>query len=91
MNKNKYGLKFTAEYSLSIINYLDLRLTKHLARVGTKTFFKATDGNGFVPLQSCHHPQRTGAVPKGQYMRLRCNCDNIQDFFVQAEVLSNNS
>lgn len=89
MNKNKYGLKFTAECSLSVINYLDLTLTKNQKKIGTKTFFKETDRNGFVPTHSCHHPQWLGAIPKRQYMRIRRNCDNIKDFQIQAEVLTN--
>lgn len=49
--------------------------------------FKATDRNGFVPTNSCHHPQWLGAVPKGQYMRIRRNCDNISDFHTQRYLL----
>lgn len=49
MNSNKYGLKFTAECSLVTVNYLDLMLTKHQNTIGTKTFFKETDRNAFVP------------------------------------------
>lgn len=88
MNNNNYGLKFMAEYSSTTVNYLDLTLTKHQNTIGTKTFFKETDRNGFVPTHSCHHPQWIGAVPKGQYMRLWHNCNNEDDFFLQAELLT---
>lgn len=89
LNNNTYGLRFTAESSWDTINYLDLTLTKQGNRLVSKTFFKATDRNGFVPVNSCHHPQWLGAVPKGQYMRIRRNCDDITDYHTQSEILTN--
>lgn len=88
MNMNKYNLKFTAEYSLATVNYLDLTLFKQGDHISTKTFFKETDRNAYVPTHSCHHPQWIGAVPKGQYMRIRRNCANILDYFTQAAILT---
>lgn len=83
---NNYGLKFTAEWSISSINYLDLTLTRYQDKIGIRTFFKETDRNGFVPTQSCHHPQWLGVIPKRQYMRIRRNCDNLDDFHNQAQI-----
>lgn len=40
LNNNKYGLKFTAEWNLETIKYLDLTLVKNRNKIGTKTFFK---------------------------------------------------
>lgn len=88
LNDNQYGLKFTGEWSLETINYLDLTLVKNGNRIGTRTFFKATDRNGFVPTNSCHHPQWLVAVPKGQYMRIRRNYDNLIDFHTQSDILT---
>lgn len=80
LNQNEYGLRFTAEFSLSTINYPDLTLYKKDNRIGTKTFFKATDRNAFVSTNSCHQPQWLGAVPKVQFMHIRRNCNSMSDF-----------
>lgn len=85
-NRNK-SLCF---YRRTVVNYLDLDLTisKKGNKFETKTYFKTTDRNGFVPTTSCPHPQWIGAIPKGQYMRLRCNCPTNEDFVTQADVLT---
>ena len=88
MNTNNYGLSFTAESSKTSSHFLDLTLTKKGSRVLTKTYFKPTDRNGFVPISSCHHPKWLGAIPKGQYMRIRRNCDDVADFELQAAILT---
>lgn len=46
----------------------------------TATFFKETD--------RCHHDSWLRAVSKSQYLRLRRNCSDAQEFLVQAEVLT---
>lgn len=72
MSLNLYGLKFTAEVSYSTVNYLDLTITKNNNKLETKTFFKATDRNGFVPTQlppstlDRGSPQRTVQEIKAQ-------------------------
>ena len=89
MNRNNYGLTFTAETSMTTVNYLDLTIRKKGEKFQTLTYFKATDRNGFVPTSSCHNPLWIGAVPKGQYMRLKRNCDTDEDFCIQAKHLTN--
>lgn len=51
----------------------------------TKTFFKGTDRNGYIPISSCHHPRWKVNIPKGQLLRLRRNCDSAEDFLTQAD------
>ena len=88
LDYNDYGLRFTATSSLVSINYLDLNLFKSGNRVSTRTYFKSTDRNAFVPVNSCHHPKWLSTIPKGQYMRIRRNCDTTTDFQSQSLILT---
>lgn len=68
---------------------MDLVLTKTHNNITTNTFFKDTNRNGYVPIQSCHHLKWLTAIPKGQYMRIRRNCNSIEDYNTQSAILTN--
>lgn len=53
----------------------------------TKNYFKPTDRNSYLPLDSCHHMVWLTNIPKGQFTRLRRNCSRRSDFLVQSELL----
>lgn len=50
----------------------------------TRTFFKETDRNSYIPTSSCHHQRPVYSTPN---TRLRRNCHADSDFFEQAEKL----
>lgn len=87
ITSTKWGINFTYEYSITSVNFLDLTITKNEGRLLTKTFFKTTDRNGYIPIGSCHHPNWLKAIPKGQFQRVRRNCSWIEDYRDQAGVL----
>lgn len=87
LNHNIYGLSFSGNWSRRNINYLDLQIFKEDGHLSTKTHFKDTDRNGYIPTSSCHHPKWIGNIPKGQFMRIRRNCSNITDFEEQTNNL----
>lgn len=89
ININQFGLKFTGTCDLHHVNFLDLVLTKADRYITTKTFFKGTDRNGYIPTASCPHPKWLGAIPKGQLMRIRRNCAKTEDYVKQSELLIN--
>lgn len=86
---NQFRLKCTGTCDLYHISFLDLVLTKADGYITTKTFFKETDRNSYIPTASCHHPKWLGAIPKGQSMRVCCNCAKIEDYVEQSELLIN--
>ena len=53
----------------------------------TKVFFKPTDRNSFLPMQSGHHPAWLKNIPKGQLMRVKRNCSTLEDYDEQSEIL----
>lgn len=87
MNVNRYGITFTGKCNHQQIDYLDLEIFKKGEVVCTRTFFKTTNRNGNIPTSSCHHPKWKGNIPKGQLLRIRRNCDTLEDFEVQADIL----
>lgn len=87
LNNNKYGITFTGKWSPDKIDYLDLEIFKTGEKLLTRTFFKPTDRNGYIPTASCHHPRWKTNVPKGQLLHIRRNCDKSEDFNTQADIL----
>lgn len=87
LNINRYGLTFPGKWNNHKIDYLDLEIFKRDEGLHTRTFFKATDRNGYMPMSSCHHPQWKGNIPKGQLLRIRRNCNTIEDFSIQVDLL----
>lgn len=87
LNKNQWGIRFTYECSRSSVNFLVLVIFKDQGQLLTKTFFKSTDRNRYIPTDSCHHPNWLKAIPKGQFQRIRRNCFHLEDFQSQANIL----
>lgn len=87
INHNEYGISFTGEWDYQQIDYLDLQVFKNGNELYTKTFFKSTDRNGYIPMSSCHPPKWKGNIPKGQLLRLRRKCRTLEDLDAQADTL----
>lgn len=54
----------------------------------TKVFFKKTDRNSYLPITSGHHPLWLKNIPKGQIMRVKRNCSEETEFFLQSKILT---
>lgn len=67
---------------------LSLEVTKAKKKIGTtikiKTYFKPTDRNMFIPIDSCYHMVWLRSVPHGQFWPLRQNCSTTHDLEQQA-------
>lgn len=87
MNNNQYGIKLTSKWSVEKIQYLDLKLFYRKNRLLTRTFFKEVDKNGYISTRSCRQPGWIKAIPKGQFVWIRRNCDLDDDYWAQSEVL----
>lgn len=87
LNNNDRGIVLSHEASSTQIHFLDLVIKIVNGNITTSTFFKPTDRNSFIPLDSCHHRSWLTAVPKGQFLRLRRNCSNLEQFYREASIL----
>lgn len=66
---------------------MDLTLYKKDDKLYTKTFFKTTDQNGYILIQSCYHPKWLKGIPKGQLMKIHQNCREEKEFRHQAYLI----
>lgn len=55
LDHNYYDLGFTGEWSLDQVKFLDIILFKKEGKILTKTYFKDTARNCYIPTTSCHH------------------------------------
>ncbi|XP_077342840.1 uncharacterized protein LOC143987733 [Lithobates pipiens] len=87
LNNNTSHINLTSEISAENINFLDVNIHRHGERLETKAYFKPTDANSYLPMQSGHHPAWLKNIPKGQVTRIRRNCSNDNDFYSQANII----
>ena len=87
INHNNYGIKFTTNIQTEVTQFLDLEIFKNGKELHTRTHFKETDRNGYIPYGSCHHPQWKRAIPKGQFIRIKRNCNSSDDYQRQTNIL----
>ena len=88
LNSNNRGIELKYEASQTNVHYLDLNIGIKDGIFVTSTYFKDIDRNAFIPTDSCHHDPWIKGVPKSQYLRLRRNCSDPQEFSTQAKVLT---
>lgn len=89
LNSNDKGIRLSYEASPTSIHFLDLEITVVDKHLEFKTYFKPTDQNGYIPVDSCHHSQWLKSVPRSQFLRLRRNCTLTEDFLIQSVMLKN--
>lgn len=89
LNNNNRGIVLNFETTKEEINFLDLKVSIREKRFVNTTFFKPTDRNSYIPLDSCHHGSWLKAVRKIQFLQLRRNCSEVAAFYIQAKVLHN--
>lgn len=75
-------------WSQEQIHYLDVMIMKGENQLLTKAFFKRTNRNSYIPVQSGHYPQWLRNIPKGQFTRIRRNCTLDEDYVTQAEYIN---
>lgn len=70
------------------MNFLDIILSNTGTTISTKSYFKPTDRNVYIPLSSYHHPIWLKNTPERQFISIRGNCWSLTDYYSQSEVLS---
>lgn len=86
LNENTWGLSFTANFSTTEIEYLDLVVSTK-DKFSTSTFFKKVDTNSYLAFDSGHYIKWKTNVPFGQYRRIRKNCSDDDMFIKQSQIL----
>ena len=86
MNKGHPTIKFTAEYSKEKVSFLDTWVKRTQdGGIHTELYCKPTDTHNYLHFSSCHPLHCKKGGPLGEFMRLRRNCTNVEDFLLHAE------
>ena len=75
LNDNFAGLKFTLNYSLEVINFLDVKVTKNDHVLSSSLYTKPTDRNTLLHAESFHPMSLKKSLPVSQLTRLKRICD----------------
>ncbi|KAM4701880.1 LOW QUALITY PROTEIN: peripheral-type benzodiazepine receptor-associated protein 1 [Discoglossus pictus] len=82
------NIKLTWEAGVNEINFLDLKITMSSeGKLHTTLFRKETSTNTILEWTSQHPVSQKSSIPFGQYLRLRRNCDTIEEFKIKASEL----
>ena len=80
LNKAHPTIKFTAEYSNSSINFLDVKVSRKGDKLCTDLFVKSTDTHQYLQASSCHPNHCKTSIPYSQTLRLNRICSEASDF-----------
>ena len=79
-NNFHHSIKFTAEYSKTRAIFLDTIVLKEGNKLKTTLYTKETDTHSYLHYTSAHPKHMKEKGPYGQFLRLRRNCHDDQDF-----------
>ncbi|XP_075688301.1 uncharacterized protein LOC142681493 [Rhinoderma darwinii] len=88
LNENPWNIRLTAKISKEMVEFLDLKIKMHGPQVKTTLYRKETATNNLLHYQSFHPPHLKNGIPTGQFLRIRRNCSEEQDFKFHAKDLS---
>ncbi|CAJ0965055.1 unnamed protein product [Ranitomeya imitator] len=88
LNDNQLNIKLTYQFDHQRIDFLDVTFEIDEARqIQTDVFRKSTSVNALLHASSAHNHSTIGAVPVGQFLRMRRICSTDNRFLAQAEDL----
>ncbi|XP_068103539.1 protein mono-ADP-ribosyltransferase PARP14-like [Hyperolius riggenbachi] len=87
LNHNDVNMLFTGEWSAESVCFLDLELAITHEGIITKGYRKPTASNTILHCRSYHPRHVTESLPYGQFLRLRRNKTELQDFLHPAKEL----
>jgi len=82
LNDSHKSIKFTFEFNESEMTFLDT-ITYRIPgtnKIGVKLYTKPTDTHAYLEYSSEHPRHQKESIPYSQFLRLRRNCTNIEDF-----------
>ena len=73
-------IKFTAEWSKTFINFLDVTASLTEGVIETDLYVKPTDSQQYLQSTSCHSFRRKKGIPFSQALRLNRICSETNSF-----------
>ncbi|KAJ1134806.1 hypothetical protein NDU88_001252 [Pleurodeles waltl] len=80
-------LRFSSTISDKEVSFLDLRITLKDGLLNSSVYHKPTDRNSLLLYNSYHPKSLRDNLPFGQFLRIRRNCSDKNDFHTQANTL----
>lgn len=80
LNQNNLRISLTSKVSSEVVEFLDLKVRIQNGKIHTSLYRKETATNSLLHFSSFHPHHLRKGIPKGQFLRLRRNCSEPQDF-----------
>ena len=90
LNQQHSTIKFTSNYGIGNIPYLDVNVSIQEGKLETTLHVKDTSTNMILPFHSCHPRHCPRSIPFSQCLRLRRICSVDSDFQVHCQNLKEN-
>ena len=81
-------IKFSGEFSDTEVDFLDVTTYRKEDKIFSRLFCKAIDSHSYLEFNSCHPPQTKNSIPYSQFLRIRRNCSEWEDFMQNGLKLS---
>ena len=89
MKKMKSTIKFEVNKSESEVNFLDVSVNLKEGSLSTSLFCKATDAHLYLNYSSNHPKHVLDNIPKGQFIRIRRICSDMDAYNHHSQILCN--
>ena len=76
----KSNIQFQTHKSAESVNFLDVTVFLKDGEITTSLYSKPTDAHLYLNAKSCHPPHVIRNIPKGQFIRVRRICSQLEDF-----------
>ena len=76
----KSNIKFEVHSSNDNVNFLDVNISLHNGELKTKVYEKITNAHLYLNKSSCHPGHVIKNIPKGQFVRIRRICSDLEDY-----------
>ena len=85
INKAHETIKFTAEYSMTEVAFLDTLVYKLNGNLATKVYHKKTDDKMYLHYSSAHPKSQKDAIPYSLFIRCKRICTEKRHFFMEVQ------
>ena len=85
INRVHETIKFTAEYSMTEIAFLDTLVYKLSGNWATKVYHKKTDEKMYLHYSSAHPRSQKNAIPYSLFVRCKRICTETRHFFMEVQ------
>lgn len=87
LNQNQRNIRLTDTFDTQELSFLDLQIIMNQGQLSTCTYRKDTVANNLLYATS-HHPQwLKNGFPVGQFLRIKKNWSNIEDYRQESQEL----